>query len=421
MNGRLSRSLESDRRSSGDPPKGSSAAKARDLSGSKDRGAKHTGARVSLFFRREVAMGLKTALYDTHVLQGAKIVDFGGWEMPLHYGSQIEEHHAVRRDAGMFDVSHMGVVDLSGERVREFLRSLLANDVGRLKTPGKALYSCMLLPGGGVIDDLIVYFMSDTWFRVVVNAGTRDKDLAWIRRHATAFGVTLRERDDLAMLAIQGPNAREKTLPLLASSQRAAARELAPFCGAVFDSWFIARTGYTGEDGFEVMLPAVEAAKTWNALRAQGVQPAGLGARDTLRLEAGMNLYGNDMDENHHPLESGLAWTVAFEPGDRDFIGRPALENLRHATSHALVGLLLEERGVLRSHQKVIMTGTAGNAPAGEVTSGTFSPTLNRSIALARIPKSAAARVQVEIRGKLHAASIVKPPFVRHGKVLISI
>jgi aminomethyltransferase len=383
-------------------------------------------------------MGLKTALYDTHVLQGAKIVDFGGWEMPLHYGSQVEEHHAVRRDAGMFDVSHMGVVDLSGDRVREFLKSLLANDVGRLKIPGKALYSCMLLPSGGVIDDLIVYFMSDTWFRVVVNAGTRDKDLTWIRRHATAFGVTLRERDDLAMLAIQGPNAREKTLPLLASSQRAAARELAPFCGAVLETWFIARTGYTGEDGFEVMLPAADAAKTWNALRAQGVQPAGLGARDTLRLEAGMNLYGNDMDENHHPLESGLAWTVAFEPGERDFIGRQALEDLRHTTSHALVGLLLEERGVLRSHQKVILTGTTGNAaaenaaagnaattdgaaPAGEVTSGTFSPTLNRSIAFARIPKTAALRVLVEIRGKLHAARIVKPPFVRHGKALISI
>jgi aminomethyltransferase len=367
-------------------------------------------------------MGLKTALYDTHVLQGAKIVDFGGWEMPLHYGSQIEEHHAVRRDAGMFDVSHMGVVDLSGERVREFLRSLLANDVGRLKIPGKALYSCMLLPSGGVIDDLIVYFLSDTWFRVVVNAGTRDKDLAWIRRHAAPFGVTLRERDDLAMLAIQGPNAREKTLPLLASSQRAAARELAPFCGAVLDSWFIARTGYTGEDGFEVMLPAADAARTWNALRAQGVQPAGLGARDTLRLEAGMNLYGNDMDENHHPLESGLAWTVAFEPGDRDFLGRQALEGLRRTAGRELVGLLLEERGVLRSHQKVIMTGpTANAAPAGEVTSGTFSPTLNRSIALARIPTTAAVGVLVEIRGKLHAARIVKPPFVRHGKALINL
>jgi aminomethyltransferase len=372
-------------------------------------------------------MGLKTALYDTHLRSGAKIVDFGGWEMPLHYGSQIEEHHAVRRDAGMFDVSHMGVVDLRGDRVREFLASLLANDVGRLKTPGKALYSCMLLPSGGVIDDLIVYFLSDSWFRLVVNAGTRDKDLAWIRGHAAAFAVTVTEHRDLAMIAIQGPNAREKTLPLLAAARRAAAGELAAFYGAFFDSWFVARTGYTGEDGFEVMLPADDAAKTWDALRAQGVQPAGLGARDTLRLEAGMNLYGNDMDEDHHPLESGLAWTVAFEPSSRDFIGREALQNLGRTGSRELVGLLLEERGVLRSHQKVVVAGAAGNAapgaaaslPTGEVTSGTFSPTLNRSIALARVPKTAASSVQVEIRGKLHAASIVKPPFVRHGKALI--
>jgi aminomethyltransferase len=393
-------------------------------------------------------MGLKTVLHDTHIQQGAKIVDFGGWEMPLHYGSQIEEHHAVRRDAGMFDVSHMGIIDLTGDRSREFLRHLLANDVGRLKIPGKALYSCMLLPNGGVIDDLIVYFMSDTEFRLVVNAGSRDKDLAWIRRQAMAFAVTAALRRDLSIIAIQGPNAREKTLPLLAPAQRGRASTLAPFCGAAFDSWFIARTGYTGEDGFEVMLPAVDAVKTWNTLCAQGIKPAGLGARDTLRLEAGMNLYGNDMDENHHPLESGLAWTVAFEPGDRDFIGRQALENLRRAGGRLLVGLLLEERGVLRSHQKVFVAGAPANAAdliananpsapanavdvaananpdelsAGEVTSGTFSPTLNRSIALARVPRTAASRVQVEIRGKLHAASIVKPPFVRHGKALISV
>jgi aminomethyltransferase len=367
-------------------------------------------------------MGLKTVLHGTHVLQGAKIVDFGGWEMPLHYGSQIEEHHAVRRDAGMFDVSHMCVIDLKGPRVREFLQNLLANDVGRLKTPGKALYSCMLLPNGGVIDDLIVYFLAEGWFRLVVNAGTRDKDLAWIRRHAQACSVDVAERRDLAMIAVQGPNARQKTLPLLAPARRAAALELAPFCGAAFDSWFIARTGYTGEDGFEVMLPAVDADRTWNALHAQGVAPAGLGARDTLRLEAGMNLYGNDMDENHNPLESGLAWTVAFDPGGRDFIGRHALQALvRAGGGRELVGLLLEERGVLRSHQKVVVAGGSDHAPAGEVTSGTFSPTLNRSIALARVPRTGVQQVQVEIRGKLHAASIVKPPFVRHGKALISV
>jgi aminomethyltransferase len=376
-------------------------------------------------------MGLKTALYDSHVMQGAKIVDFGGWDMPLHYGSQIEEHHAVRRDAGMFDVSHMGVVDLTGGRVREFLRNLLANDVGRLKIPGKALYSCMLLPSGGVIDDLIVYYLSENLFRMVVNAGTRDKDLAWIARHAQPFGVNVALRRDLAMIAIQGPNARQKTLPLLAAAQRAAALDLPPFCGAAFDSLFIARTGYTGEDGFEVMLPAAGADQMWKALRSQGVAPAGLGARDTLRLEAGMNLYGNDMDEEHHPLESGLTWTVAFEPAERDFIGRQALEVLPRSGGRRLVGLLLEDRGVLRSHQKVVMAGLPPGAAApppgaapppavGEITSGTFSPTLNRSIALARVPMTAAAHVQVEIRGKLHTARIVKPPFVRHGQALIS-
>jgi aminomethyltransferase len=373
-------------------------------------------------------MGLKTALYDTHVLHGAKIVDFGGWEMPLHYGSQIEEHHAVRRDAGMFDVSHMAVIELKGARVRELLRNLLANDVGRMKIPGKALYSCMLLPSGGVIDDLIVYFLSDTWFRMVVNAGTRGKDLAWIRRHAAGFSVEVVERSDLAILAIQGPNARGKLVPLLAAADRTAALELAPFCSGTFGSWFIARTGYTGEDGFEVMLPAADAAKTWVDLCSQGVRPAGLGARDTLRLEAGMNLYGNDMDESHHPLESGLAWTVAFEPSDRDFIGRQALEVLRRAGGSELVGLLLEGRGVLRGHQKVMVGETAAAAetaaaPArgGEVTSGSFSPTLNRSIALARVPKTSASRVQVEIRGTWHAVSIVKPPFVRHGKILVPV
>ncbi len=366
-------------------------------------------------------MGLKTPLYDGHVLCGAKIIDFGGWDMPLHYGSQLEEHHAVRRDAGMFDVSHMGIIDLGGVRVREFLRVLLANDVGRLKVPGKALYSCMLLPGGGVIDDLIVYLLSETAFRLVVNAGTRDKDLAWIRRHAVDFAVTVRERKDLAMIAVQGPNARQRTATRLAPAQRATALGLPAFHGAAVDTWFIARTGYTGEDGFEIMLPAEDAAKTWSALQADGVRPVGLGARDTLRLEAGMNLYGNDMDEDHHPLESGLGWTVAFEPGNRDFIGREALETARRTADREFVGLLLQERGVLRGHQKVHIAGATPSDAAGEVTSGTFSPTLNRSIGLARIPRTAESTVQVEIRGKLHPASIVKPPFVRHGKALIAI
>jgi aminomethyltransferase len=370
-------------------------------------------------------MGLKTPLYDTHVASRAKIIDFGGWDMPLSYGSQLEEHHAVRKDAGIFDVSHMCVIDLSGARVREFLRYLLANDAGKLAIPGQALYSCMLLPSGGVIDDLIVYFAAESWFRLVVNAGTRQKDLAWIREQAAPFGVAVCERTDLAILAVQGPNARAKTAQLLSPAHRVTAMAVARFSSAAVDSWFLARTGYTGEDGFEIMLPAADAAPTWQALVAQGIAPAGLGARDTLRLEAGMNLYGNDMDETRHPLESGLAWTVAFEPGDRDFVGREALMRARASGGSALVGLVLEDRGVLRGHQTVsgVAEPAPGSAPRklGEVTSGTFSPTLNRSIALARVAPEAGPRVMVEIRAQQHAARIVKPPFVRNGKVLIEI
>jgi len=360
-------------------------------------------------------MGLKTPLYASHLDHGAKIVDFGGWDMPLHYGSQIDEHHAVRREAGMFDVSHMAVLDLTGGRSREYLRLLLANDVARLNEPGKALYTCMLNPDGGVIDDLIVYFVADTWFRLVVNAGTRDKDLAWIRTHAAPFDVDVLERTDLCMIAVQGPEARVKAAGLLARTQQPAALEIKPFHAAPFGSWFVARTGYTGEDGFEIMIPACDAVDAWHRLDESGVKPAGLGARDTLRLEAGMNLYGNDMDERHHPLESGLAWSVAFEPRDRDFIGRDALLAARREGCDRLVGLLLEERGVLRSHQRVAAPGVAD----GMVTSGTFSPTLNRSIGLARVPQATGASVHVEIRGKLHAARVVKTPFVRHGKAMI--
>jgi aminomethyltransferase len=372
-------------------------------------------------------MGLRTALYDTQISRGAKIIDFGGWDMPLNFGSQIDEHHAVRRDAGIFDVSHMCIVDLKGARTREFLRFLLANDVAKLKIPGRALYSCMLLPSGGVIDDLIVYFMTESWFRLVVNAGTRRKDLAWIGEHAGLFEVEVRERTDLAMLAVQGPNAIAKTVPLMAPERRGAAQGLARFSGAEIDSWFVARTGYTGEDGFEIMLPAAEAATTWQALVAQGIAPAGLGARDTLRLEAGLNLYGNDMDESRHPLESGLAWTVTFEPATRDFIGRSALIRAREVGGPALVGLVLEDRGVLRKSQQVSAAAEdAAAAPRvsatlGEVTSGTFSPTLNRAIALARLAPGAGPKVLVDIRGKPHAARVVKPPFVRNGKILIPV
>ena len=362
-------------------------------------------------------MGRQTPLFRLHQELGARIVDFGGWDMPVQYGSQIGEHHAVRRAAGVFDVSHMCVIDLTGERVRALLAGLLANDVGRLTLPGKALYSCLLNEAGGILDDLIVYYLTERSFRVVVNAGTRDKDLAWIRARAAALGVTVTERTDLAMLAVQGPEARAKAAQLLSAPDAAAALALEVFCGRELNGWFIARTGYTGEDGFEIMLPAADAVPAWRSLNSLGVASCGLGARDTLRLEAGMNLYGNDMDESTHPYESGLAWTVALKPATRDFVGRRALEPIAAAGSpRKLVGLVLEDRGVLRSHQKVIIPG----AGEGEITSGTFSPTLERSIALARVPAASAAAVQVDIRGKLLQARVVKPPFVRFGRPLIT-
>ena len=361
-------------------------------------------------------MGRQTPLFSLHQELGARLVDFGGWDMPVQYGSQIGEHHAVRRAAGVFDVSHMCVIDLAGERVRGFLEQLLANDVGRLKVPGKALYSCLLKDSGGILDDLIVYYLGERSFRMVVNAGTRDKDLAWIRARAAAYGVTVSERTDLAMLAVQGPEARAKAAQLLSAADAAAALALDVFSGRELGGWFIARTGYTGEDGFEIMLAAADAVPAWRSLNSLGVASCGLGARDTLRLEAGMNLYGNDMDENTHPYESALAWTVALKPATRDFVGRAVLEPLAAAGSpRKLVGLLLEDRGVLRSHQRVIIAGVG----EGEITSGTFSPTLERSIALARVPAATGAAVQVDIRGKLLNARVVKPPFVRFGRSLI--
>ena len=360
-------------------------------------------------------MGFKTPLFDTHVAAGARMVDFGGWDMPVNYGSQIEEHHAVRRDAGMFDVSHMLIADVTGARARDYLRYLLANDVAKLKEAGKALYSCMLNERGGVVDDLIVYFMRDDWFRLVVNAGTRDKDVAWLQQHSSGFGVDIKPRTDLAMVAVQGPNARTKAAALL-GEHGAGTLELKTFFGRESGKYFVSRTGYTGEDGFEIMLPASEIAAFWNALKATGVKECGLGARDTLRLEAGMNLYGNDMDENVSPLESGLTWTIAFEPSDRDFVGRGALEAQRKAgVMRKLVGLVLEDRGVLRGHQRVV----APDIGEGELTSGTFSPTMERSIGFARVPAATGNQVQVDIRGKLLPARVVKYPFVRNGKVLV--
>jgi aminomethyltransferase len=369
-------------------------------------------------------MSNKTVLFDKHLEYNGKIVDFAGWQMPVNYGSQIDEHHQVRNDAGMFDVSHMVIIDLglknaSGD-IRGFLQHLLANDVAKLTESGKALYSCMLNEAGGVIDDLIVYYMAGDWYRLVVNAGTREKDLAWINQHAGAFAVDVKERDDLAMIAVQGPHAREKAYLALPVDVVEAAAPLQRFYGAACGEWFIGRTGYTGEDGFEVMLPVCEAPSLWDKLAAVGVKPCGLGARDTLRLEAGMNLYGSDMTEETSPLISGLGWTIAWTPEDRDFIGRSSLQKEKDAgVKYKFVGLVLEDRGVLRGHQKVFIENEIGEiAGEGEITSGTFSPSLQKSIALARVPVATGASCKVEIRGKLLNAKVLKPVFVRDGQAL---
>ncbi len=361
-------------------------------------------------------MGSRTPLFDQHIESNARIVDFGGWDMPLHYGSQKEEHHAVRARAGVFDVSHMTIVDLSGERVRDFLQTLVANDVAKLKDYGKALYTCMLNADGGVIDDLIIYYLSETDYRLIVNAATRDKDLAWIRKQAAPYDVAVNERAELGMVAVQGPKARELAAGCIGAEYRDAALALKPFNGMQAGTLFIARTGYTGEDGWEICMPAEDAPKVWDCLLAVGVVPCGLGARDTLRLEAAMNLYGTDMDETVSPLEAGLSWTIAWEPSSRKFIGRGAIEAQRNAADNQrFVGLLLEDRGVLRNHQKVVVEGIG----EGEITSGGFSPTIDRSIGLARLPAGDYDRAKVEVRGKLLNVRVVKTPFVRNGEIQI--
>lgn len=360
-------------------------------------------------------MGQRTPLYDLHLALGAKMVDFGGWDMPLHYGSQVEEHHQVRSDCGVFDVSHMTVIDIDGSDATLCLQYLMANDVARLEAPGNALYSPMLNEHGAVVDDLIIY-RTQVGYRLVANAATREKAIAWLRKRSHGFDVSIQPRPELAILAIQGPRARDRIAQLLSTSRATLVRQLRPFEGVADGEWFIARTGYTGEDGLEITLPAAHAPSLFYDLVGAGIAPSGLGARDTLRLEAGFNLYGQDIDEAHTPLTSNLDASIAWEPADRDFIGRSGLlAEIDRGVQEKLVGLVLEERGVLRAHQVVRVAGVG----EGEITSGSFSPTLSKSIALARLPIATGERAEVEIRGKWYPVRVVKPTFVRHGKILI--
>lgn len=359
-----------------------------------------------------------TPLFEQHQACGARLVDFHGWMMPLHYGSQIEEHLAVRHSAGMFDVSHMTIIDLKGPRSREFLRYLLANDVAKLTRPGKALYSAMLTASAGVMDDLIVYYLAGDHFRLVVNSATREKDLAWISRHAAPFAVSVQARPDLALIAVQGPQAQQKVRSLLTDSQRSDTRQMAAFSAVQSGDLFIATTGYTGEPGYEIALPAEQAAGLWQQLLSAGVKPAGLGARDTLRLEAGMNLYGQEMDESISPLAANMGWTIAWQPEERQFIGREALQDQRQHGTEKLVGLILKQKGILRPAQPVLFTDSQGVHRQGIITSGSFSPTLGCSIALARVPASIGHQAVVQIRQREVPVMVTQPVFVRAGQPL---
>ncbi|MFT4938899.1 MAG: aminomethyltransferase [Paraglaciecola sp.] len=359
-------------------------------------------------------MSNRTVLHDKHLQAGAKMVDFHGWEMPINYGSQIEEHHAVRQDAGMFDVSHMTIVDITGSQAQHYLRYLLANDVAKLQEKGKALYSGMLNEAAGVVDDLIVYHFDATNYRLVVNSATREKDMDWLNGRAAGFDVKITERPEFAMIAVQGPNAKAKAAELFSAAQKEAVAGMKAFYGVQAEDLFIATTGYTGEAGYEIMVPTEQASEFWQMLIDAGVKPCGLGARDTLRLEAGMNLYGQDMDETVSPLAANMGWTITWQPEDRDFVGRKTLETQKAAGTEKLVGLVMTEKGVLRAGQKVQVEGGEG-----VITSGTFSPTLGYSIAMARVPSTVGESAEVEMRKKWVTVKVVKPSFVRNGKSVL--
>lgn len=359
----------------------------------------------------------QTKLHSEHVSSGGLMVDFAGWHMPLHYGSQIKEHEAVRNNCGMFDVSHMTVVDITGDDAKTFARFVLANNIDKLKSNDKAFYGCMLDSNGGIIDDLITYYLSDEHIRIVVNAATTEKDLNWFNKQAASFSVEVEKREDLNIVAVQGPDAIAVLLKVYPALDDTISN-LAPFsCSFVKDSrfndWFIARTGYTGEDGVEVILPDRDVVEFWQSLNKNDVPPIGLGARDTLRLEAGLNLYGQDMDENFNPYNSNLGWTVAMKPEDRNFIGRDALTKIDKNSIDKMIGLVLEDKGVIRPGQKVFVN----DEEVGVVTSGGYSPTTKKSIALARVVQPVQESYLVQIRNKKLNSKVVKPPFVKHGKV----
>ncbi len=368
-------------------------------------------------------MLLKTPLHAQHVAAGAKMVNFGGWDMPIDYSGKglgvIKEHLAVRRAAGLFDVSHMGEVDIVGSGALAFLQRVTSNDVAKLQD-GHAQYSALPMPTGAPVDDIIVYRFSAERFLLVVNASNRAKDVAWLQSQG-AQGCEINDRsDEFALLALQGPKAAG-ILQTLTKAELASVGYYKFTTGTVAGlAATMARTGYTGEDGFEIMVKAAEGPALWDALlaagSADGLVPAGLGARDTLRLEAKMCLYGNDIDETTTLVEAGLGWITCVEPHKGDFNGRSVLaEQKAKGTSRKLVGFEMKDRGIARHGYPVLVAGK----PVSTVTSGSMAPFLEKNIGLAYVPSEHAAvgsPLGIEIRGASVAAEIVRTPFYKRAK-----
>lgn len=359
----------------------------------------------------------RTPLHDTHQAAGGKLVEFAGWQMPVQYSGVLQEHRAVRTAAGIFDVSHMGEFRVAGEGAEAFLQAMTPNDVAKLK-PGRIHYSGLLTERGTYVDDLLVYRLAEEEFLLVVNAANAEKDLTWLEAHM-ADGVVLEDvSSDYGLIALQGPKA-EAILSGLTSTDLEAIRYYAFEQGQVNGrSAIISRTGYTGEDGFELYLAPEDTPAVWDRLMEaggpEGLVPAGLGARDTLRMEAAMALYGHEIDDTTTPLEAGLQWVVKLEAAD--FVGRQALVEMKDAgLTRKLVGFNVEGRGIARQGHKVIADGEE----VGFVTSGTFSPTLERAIGMAYVPVSMAAigsSLSLDIRGKVVPAVIVDLPFYKRAK-----
>ena len=353
-------------------------------------------------------------LRAAHKQNAARMIDYAGFRMPLHFGSQIAEHVAVRNCAGMFDISHTRIVDLHGVNVLDWLRKLLVSDVAKL-SDGGAQYSCMCRPDGGVVDDLVVFRLAADHFRITLSGATHQKSLAWLNSQRPA-DVEICKLQDTAFIAVQGPDAVSRTSMAFEDLGRSAdLLSMDRFTAQITNDWFVARTGYTGEDGVEIALPSSDALPLWNALAEQGVTAAGLGARNTLRLEAGLALSGRDLDSRHSPVESGIGHTIDTNDPDREFIGREILEDHKLFGGSCLqIGIVLEGRGVLKHGQVVERVGRE----IGRITSGSFSPSKEVSIALARVNQTFKGGCDVQIGEQLVSARITSVPFLPHNLAL---